>query len=80
MTDTIYRDFLGQEIKDGDRVITYYSGGYAGLRWGTVMGFTPKMVRVQFSGSSSYQTRYGTDLVVMGEEQQMYLTAKVLKS
>lgn len=80
----IYRDFLGQEIKEGDRIITYYSGGYSGLRWGTVVSFTPKMVRVRFGDKGTYEndttTRYGQDLVVMGEEQEHYLTVKILKS
>ena len=66
MTDKIYRDFLGQEIKDGARIITYYTG-YAGLRRGTVEGFTPKMVRIRFDNTNT-TTRYGQDLVVMGEE------------
>jgi hypothetical protein len=80
MTDRIYTDFLGQTITDGARVISYYSRGYAGLRWGTVVGFTPKMVRVKFNGQSSYQPRYGNDLIVMGQEQEQALTMKILKS
>lgn len=83
MTDKIYRDFLGQEIKDGARIITYYTG-YAGLRWGTVEGFTPKMVRIRFGKKERYDTntttRYGQDLVVMGEEQEHALTVKIIKS
>lgn len=74
------RDFLGQEIKEGDRVISYYSGGYAGLRWGTVVSFTPKMVRIRFGDKGTSTTRYGQDLVVMSEEQQHHLTMKILKS
>ncbi len=80
MTDKIRTDFLGQEIKDGDRVISYYGSGYSGLRWGTVVGFTPKMIKVKFSGKSSHQPRYGQDLVVMGQEQEHALTMKILKS
>jgi len=80
----IYKDFLGQEIKEGDRIITYYSGGYAGLRWGTVVSFTPKMVRIRFGDKGTYEsdttTRYGQDLLVMGEEQEQALTVKILKS
>jgi hypothetical protein len=72
------KDFLGQEIKEGDRVISHYSGGYAGLRWGTVLGFSPKMVKVQFG--TEKQSRYSHDLVVMGEEQQKSLLVKVLQS
>lgn len=47
MTDKIYRDFLGQELTIGDRVIINNVGGCQGFDWGTVHSFTPKMVRVQ---------------------------------
>jgi hypothetical protein len=73
------KDFLGQTIKDGDRVISHYSGGYAGLRWGTVVGFTPKMVRVVFNTKSKWQTRYASDLIVMSEDQEKALLVKLLK-
>ena len=79
---TVHKDSLGQEIKEGDRIITYYSGVYAGLRWGTVVSFTPKMVRIRFGDKGKYEsdttTRYGQGLVVMSEEQA--LTVKILKS
>jgi hypothetical protein len=74
------KDFLGQTIQENDRVISYYGNGYTGLKWGTVLGFTPKMVRVKLEGESSYKTRYPGDLVVMGEEQQKSLLIKVLQS
>jgi hypothetical protein len=81
---TIYKDFLGQELKEGDRVITYETGGYTGLRWATVVAFTPKMVRIRFGKKGKYEsdttTRYGQDLVVMGEEQEQMLTAMILKT
>lgn len=75
------RDFLEQEIKEGDRVISHTTGGYSGLRWGTVIGFTPKMVRVEFRTKNNVrtQTRYGSDLIVMSEEQQQSLIVKLLK-
>ena len=62
-------DFLGQPIQENDRVLSYYGYGQSGLRWGTVLSLTPKMVKVKFEGQTSYKTRYPTDLVVMGEEQ-----------
>lgn len=78
---TVHKDFLGQEIKEGDRIITYYSAGYAGLRWGTVVSLTPKMVKIRLGDKGSdTKTRYGQDLVVMGLEQEQYLTMKILKS
>jgi len=81
---TLYRDFLGQELKEGDRVITYETRGYTGLRWATVVGFTPKMVRIRLGQKNKYEkdttTRYGQDLVVMGEEQEHALTVKIIKS
>lgn len=42
-------DFIGQEIKVGDRVITHYTAGYAGLRWATVDALLPKMVRIEIT-------------------------------
>jgi hypothetical protein len=74
------KDFLGQTIQENDRVISYYLYGYTGLIWGTVIRFTPKMVKVKFEGKSSCTIRYPIDLVVMGEEQQKALLVKVLKS
>jgi hypothetical protein len=81
---TIHKDFLGQEIKEGDRVITYHGGGYANIRWATVVGFSPKMVRIRFGEKPIYGsdtvTRYGSALVVMSKEQEHSLTVKILKS
>lgn len=84
MTDINRQDFLGQELAIGDRVITCETGGYAGLRWATVVSFTPKMVRIRFGEKGKYDSdttpRYSQALVVMGEEQEHYLTTKILKS
>ena len=71
-------DFLGQELKEGSRVLSYFDCGYGGLRWGTVIGFTPKMVKVLFHKSKKTETRYAEDLVVMTESQQQLLTFKIL--
>jgi hypothetical protein len=67
----MHNDFLGQEIKEGDRVISYNSSAYAGLRWGTVEKLTPKMVRIKFGNRT--QTRYSQDLVVMSMDQEQSL-------
>jgi hypothetical protein len=85
MTDITHRDFLGQEIKDGDRVIIPDAWGYAGFNWGTVIAFTPKKVRVAYK---SEHTSFGSgeklldpkSVLVMGTEQEHALTMKILKS
>ena len=84
MTDKIYRDFLGQEIKDGDRVIIPDAYGYAGFNWGTVIAFTPKKVRVAYKSESNFRLPGEklldpTSVLVMGQEQQHALTVKIIK-
>lgn len=39
-------DKLGRPLHEGDRVATYRSG-YVGILIGTVVGFTPKNVKVK---------------------------------
>lgn len=44
------KDILGNELKNGDKIVfahAYYGQGYY-LTQGTVVGFTPKNVRVNF--------------------------------
>lgn len=75
----MHTDFLGREIKKGDSVISY--GGYTGLRWGTVVGLTPKMVKILFQSKSRNvkpQTMYGQDVIIMSEDQQQALVVKLL--
>jgi len=80
----IYRDFLGQEIKDNDRVIIPDAHGYAGFNWGTVVAFTPKKVRVAYKSESSFSSGEKllepNSVLVMGTEQEQALTMKILKS
>lgn len=80
MTDqTVKKDFLGQEIKIGDRVITHATAKYAGLKWATVDALLPKMVRIRFHGKSiSLDRRYPQDLVVLNEEQEGFLITKII--
>jgi hypothetical protein len=43
-------DFLGKEIKIGDTV-AFYESDYRNFVKGTVIAFTPKMVRVEYTRS-----------------------------
>jgi len=73
MSQDIRHDFIGQEINVDDRVISYQSG-YTGLKWGKVVSFTPKMVRVSFDKDYLSSTLRPADgLVVVSEEQEQAL-------
>lgn len=39
------KDFIGQEIREGDRAVYHHGGRYSGLANVTVLGFTPKYVK-----------------------------------
>ena len=84
MTNVIHRDFLGQKITVGVRVIIPDALGYAGFNWGTIVKINPKTVRVAYKSESSYsdgEKVLGPRAVLkLGEEQEHYLTAKILKS
>ena len=77
----VHKDFLGQTLEVGDRVIIPDAQGYAGLNWGTVVKITPKMVRVaykaQYSGEKVLDPRA---VLKMGEEQLQRLMIKILVS
>jgi hypothetical protein len=84
MTDIIHRDFLGQELAVGDRVIIPDAHGYAGFNWGTIIKITPKMVRVAYKSESNYSDGEKVldprAVLKMGKEQEHYLIARILKS
>jgi hypothetical protein len=75
-TEETRTDFIGQEIKIGQRCITYYTAGFAGLGWGTVESFAPKMVRININGKKD--RRYPKDIVVLNEDQEGQLILKMI--
>jgi hypothetical protein len=74
---TTRTDMIGQEIVQGNRVVTYYSGMQAGLSWGTVEKINPKMLRVKLHSGNKVH-RYPRDVLVLEEEQVGQLTLNVL--
>jgi hypothetical protein len=81
------KDFLGQELTIGDRVIVpepgiaaiYYN--YVGFSWGTIIKFTPKMVRVSYGAPQCGERLLDTRAVLkMTIEQEHALTMKILKA
>ena len=50
------KDKLGKELKLGDKIVATGHGGYAELFVGEVIGFTPKMVRVNCIYSNGLRT------------------------
>jgi len=63
-------DIVGQEILIGNMIV-FNPPTYKGLTTGKVVGFTPKMVRVEFArhyhkpGETSTTTVYPTDVMVV---------------
>lgn len=81
----VHTDFLGQSLAVDDRVIIPDAHGYSGFNWGTIVKFTPKMVRVAYKSESN--SRYSGEKVLdpravlkMGEEQLQSLMLKILKT
>lgn len=76
------KDFLGQELNIGDKVILPNPNvwGYDGFSWGTVEKFTPKMVKIRHNDSSSgTKLKSPTSVLLMGDEQVNALITKTLK-
>jgi len=84
MTNIIHRDFLGQPLTAGDRVIIPDAHGYAGFNWGTIVKLTDKRVRVAYKSESNYSSGEKVldprAILKMGLEQEQFLTMKILKS
>jgi hypothetical protein len=70
-------DFIGQEIKEGQRCITYLTGNYHGLKWATVERFTPKMVRIKVQ-NGIIERRYDKDIIMLNEDQEGQLILKMV--
>lgn len=70
MTDTVYRDILGKEVKVGQYVATYIHNS---LRIYKVVKLTPKMVRVERDVTTYKKVdsvlRNSSDLVVLNTEE-----------
>ncbi len=70
MTDTVYRDILGKEVKVGQYVATYIHNS---LRIYKVVKLTPKMVRVERNVTTYKRVdsvlRNSSDLVVLDTEE-----------
>jgi hypothetical protein len=75
------KDFLGQELTIGDRVIVPEYYNYVGFSWGTIIKFTPKMVRVSYGAPQCGERLLDTRAVLkMTIEQEHALTMKILKA
>ncbi len=56
------KDVFGYELRIGDRV-AFNPPNYKGLTTGTVVAFTPKMVRVSYNGNYTYKKDVVTTVV-----------------
>ena len=59
----MFRDFVGQELQVGDKVVYQSGGRYPDLHKATVVGFTEKMVRIAKKGCRSTTNVYSYKLV-----------------
>lgn len=66
------RDFLGAELKVGDRVVSYHHLGYKQLRWYTVERFTLKLVRLRY-GKREDETvlRDAKEVIMFAKEEKV---------
>ncbi len=50
-------DYLGRTLSEGDHVVYHTAGRYGTLQKAVVVGFTPKMVKIDTAERWGYKTR-----------------------